>query len=238
MCILCLEYTPLLFHGLIIVVQAASKWHHHCKMAAHISKGCCVNFVFTLPEAVKLDWSQCSLPALRIFSWIKTQRAGAVFGVFGVIGGFIHRQMFFFFHSRPIRSLFFFFVSEMDVEEMRGKGCTSIYPAIHFIPLRGLDYIGETKVIRIHVIPKIQQKKKKERKNLSKQPSHPFRRAADGCLFTKKSAGELPTLLTDKLFNTSLKQPLQGAGDPGQLVINGVFIDDGQQCKKQCSVCP
>lgn len=119
---------------------------------------------------------------------------------------------------------------------MRGKGCTSIYPAIHFIPLRGLDYSGETKVIRIHVIPKIQQKKKK-RKNLSKRPSHPFRRAADGCLFTKKSAGELPTLLTDKLFNTSLKQPLQ-AGDPGQLVSNAVFIDDGQQCKKQCSVCP
>lgn len=58
-------------------------------------------------------------------------------------------------------ALAFFIVSEMDAVKVRGRGCTSIYPAIHFIPLRGLDYSGETKVIRIHVIPKIQQKKKK-----------------------------------------------------------------------------
>lgn len=91
----------------------------------------------------------------------------------------LHPQtdVFFFFIAVQFALSFFFFVSEMDVEEMRGKGCTSIYPAIHFIPLRGLDYSGETKVIRIHVIPKIQQKKKKEKKSLqTAEPSFPPRR--------------------------------------------------------------
>lgn len=92
----------------------------------------------------------------------------------------LHQLLFCFFYPPKSLSLFFI-VSEMDGVKMRGRGCTSIYPAIHFIPLRGLDYSGETKVIRIHVIPKIQQKKK----NLSKRPSHLFRQAADGCLFTK-----------------------------------------------------
>lgn len=41
----------------------------------------------------------------------------------------------------------------------RGGGSTSIYPSIHFIPLRGLDFSGETEVIRLHVIPQMLQKK-------------------------------------------------------------------------------
>lgn len=203
-------------------------------MAAHISKGCCVNFVFTLPEAVKLDWSQCSLPALRIFSWIRTQRAGAVFGVFGVIGGFIHRQMFFFFYSRPIRSLFFFFCKWDGCGGNAGEGLHINLSSHPFHSSKRLRLQWRDQGYKDTRNPQNTAKKKK---NLSKRPSHPFRRAADGCLFTKKSAGELPTLLTDKLFNTSLRQPLQ-AGDPAPLVSNAVFIGDGQQCKKQCSVCP
>lgn len=145
-------------------------------MAAHISKRCCVNFVFTLPEAVVPDWSQCSLPARRISAGSKLKEPELLLVFFGVIGGFIHRQMFFFFFIAVQFALSFFLVSEMDVEEMRGKGCTSIYPAIHFIPLRGLDYSGETKVIRIHVIPKIQRKKKEKKSLQTAKPSFPPRR--------------------------------------------------------------
>lgn len=136
------------------------------------------------------------------FSWIRTQIAAACFGgfFFGATGGFTHRQMFYFLYSRRICSLsLFFIVSEMDAVKVRGRGCTSIYPAIHFIPLRGLDYSGETKVIRIHVIPKIQQKKKK--KISPNAPSHPFHHDA----YSRKSAVKLPTLHADELFNACVK---------------------------------
>lgn len=186
----CFHGSPRLrFHRLITAAQTASKWHHHCKMTAHISEVFCVNFFFFFfGEIVKLsefspargiffagtdqNWKRC---AVLVFWWLHPQT-----DVF-------------------IAVQFCFSVSEMDVKN-GGEGCASIYSAIHFIPLRGLDYSGETKVIRIHVIPQIQQKKKK-----ALQTAKPcLHRAADPCLFTKSAAELRLCLLTGCLIHVKL----------------------------------
>lgn len=108
---------------------------------------------------------------------------------------------------------------------MRGRGCTSIYPAIHFIPLRGLDYSGETKVIRIHVIPKNTAEKKKKSLQTA-EPSFPPRRRR--MLIHENLPPNFPLCSLTSFLMHLWSSPLR-ASDPGQLVSNSVFID-GQQC--------
>lgn len=67
--------------------------------------------------------------------------------------------------NRCFHSCSILFFCKWDGCEKGGMGCTSIYSAIHFIPLRGLDFNGETKVIGLYIIPKYNKK-------LSKQPNH------------------------------------------------------------------
>ena len=73
-----------------------------------------------------------------------------------------------------------------------GKGCTSIHSAIHFIPLRGLDVGGGTKVIGLQIIRRIQQKAPQTAEECLHHP-------ADRGLFTK-SAAELPVSLSGMLL--------------------------------------
>lgn len=97
----------------------------------------------------------------------------------------------------------------------RGMGCTSIYSAIHFIPLRGLDFSGETKVIRLHVIPQIQQKSSPN-SQAKPQPSCRLMLIHKICCWTSFQ-------LADKPLKTSEVAP------PSQwsqlLLSNRVFID-------------
>lgn len=62
-------------------------------------------------------------------------------------------------------------VKEMDAKKGGRAAHQSIHPSISF-PLRGLDFSGETKVIRLHVIPQMQQKKKKALKTASAILAH------------------------------------------------------------------
>lgn len=97
-----------------------------------------------------------------------------------------------------------------------GKGCTSIYSANHFSPLRGLDFSGETKVIRLHVIPQIQQKKK-----ALQTVKQSLNRLAHWSLFTKPVA-ELPFCHLTSFYKQLAAPPSQ------QFQLhssNTVFID-------------
>lgn len=127
------------FHRLITTAQTASKWHHHCKMTAHISEVFCVNFFFFL-HSVKLF----SCLSFRLF-FVGTDQNWKRRAV--LVTSPPNRC----FYSCPI----LFFCKWDGCEKWGRGGCASIYSAIHFIPLRGLDYSGETKVIRIHVISQI-----------------------------------------------------------------------------------
>lgn len=108
-------------------------------------------------------------------------------------------------------------------------GCTSIYSAIHFIPLRGLDFNGETKVIRLYVIPQIQQKALQTAKPCLNHP-------ADWCLFTK-SVAELPFCSLTSFYRHP-KLLLQ-VSDPsccwatGYLYMGTIWKEDSV-CLKDC----